>query len=264
VQPETVEPSPGEILARTMQGESLDEVLKDEQTPIKVETPTPQDEAPTGEEAEKPEDPKEPEKVIDYDQLIPMQGGEPVKLGELKDMAKRGRDYDVLETKLNNDLREERVYTGALKRDLEQVASYMQSKGMLDAEMLQVVNAVYAQQVAQNTKITETLIPSWKDAQQVQSDVVILQEWGKQYGISPAIMEQIPNGDPNFAYALHDVATMWHKVRGRLDAKNPKHRKPSNRKPVKTLNSEKLLKQAEQSQNVDDKKAAMGAILRGE
>lgn len=272
VQTGFAKPGAGEVLARAMAGESLDDIREQEQNKDTGES-SPQksaeNAAPTNDQETDPgidpEGGESPAPEIDYKQAIPMPGREPIPLGELKDLAQKALDEQETVSLLDEQQRESRQYLAKLQNDLEGVANLLHQQGLLKPEVIETFRNVYRQQVAMNKRRLVTLIPSWSKPETQTADLEIIKQFMAGYGIEPEYAESLSDGRPEFVWMIQDVARAWHKAQSVLAGKKaPATRKGNANKPGAKQKREQMKKEAFtaiNSGNFEQGKAGLGQIL---
>lgn len=263
--------SPGELLARAQAGESVDEIMKtsdntstaDESappSPDESQATTPTDESQDDELNNAPNE-SEADDSIDYELKVPLHGREPMTLGELKDLAIQQLDGVGTKEQLTEQEKTQRVQTAALQRDLETLAAGWQQQGLLTPEAIQQMQQVNVRQKMLKQRELQTLIPEWSNPQALTADLDTMAEFGASYGINKERFEYMVDWEPQLAFAMRDLAigykTVQEKLRKRPPPSNSKGRpKPATAKQRRDENVKRA-----QSGRIEDKKAAVGAIL---
>ena len=146
-------------------------------------------------EDESPEQAETPD--IDYDMLVPMPGGEePMKLGELKDMAVNARRNETEMVERENSIMRER----------DELRQMIQAVGEVPPEVKQNMQKRMQHHLEREHEAMLEAIPEWKEPAQFKADRTAIVELGASYGFTPEEISQI--ADHRAVKILRDYARM--------------------------------------------------------
>jgi hypothetical protein len=123
---------------------------------------------------------------------IPMQDGDPVSLGELKDMVITGRNERALYEESSADLIGQR-------RNMETIAE------ILTPEQRQTANDIITHNQQRELRLLEAVLPTWKDETVAKSEQKRIIELTAKYGLSKPELEALIT-DHRLVKLLRDVA----------------------------------------------------------
>lgn len=262
--------TPGELLSRAQSGESVDEILKtnDNAPTDENQTISPDENQATTEASESDADtsddtPNESQAddSIDYDMKVPLQGREPMTLGELKDLATKHLDGVGTQEQLTEQERTKRVQNAALQRDLETLAAQWQQQGLLTPEALQQMQQVNVRQKMLKQRQLQTLIPEWSDPNAITADLDNMAAFGESYGIPKERFEYMVDWEPELAFAMRDLANGYKLVRDKLKNRKAPANSKGRPKPATAQQRRQETINRAKSGRLEDQKAAAGAIL---
>ena len=226
--------------------------------PEKAETPAPEkDETPeeVTAEAEKPEDGNDaPEKdAIDYGMQVPITGGEPVTLGELKDLYQNQQA-----AKLELIERENSVL-----RQLEKSSMLLQYVDQLPDHIKQAAQQQAVVDYQAQMSILMDTIPEARTPEGAQAMRTAIYGLAAEYGVPRRDVDQIKNAVT--IKMMHDFARLKAGIKAAKD--NVKPLRSTDPKPVQgratpTSELSQLTAQAKRTRNPQDEANAVAALLR--
>lgn len=226
--------------------------------PEKAETPAPEkDETPeeVTAEPEKAEDGNDaPEKdAIDYGMQVPITGGEPVTLGELKDLYQNQQA-----AKLELIERENTMF-----RAVEQSSELLNYVAQLPPQVVQAAQANIANEHRKQAGILSEILPEVRTDAGVKAVRDALLELGAEYNLQPHDIDQIKNAVT--IKMMHDFARLKAGIKAAKE--NVKPLRSTDPKPVAgvtkpTSELQQLSAKAKQTRNPQDEAAAVAALLR--
>ena len=227
--------------------------------PEKAETPAPEkDETPeeVTAEPEKEEVAAEdaPEKdAIDYGMQVPITGGEPVTLGELKDLYQNQQA-----AKLELIERENTMF-----RAVEQSSELLNYVAQLPPQVVQAAQTNIANEHRKQAGILSEILPEVRTDAGVKAVRDALLELGAEYNLKPHDIDQIKNAVT--IKMMHDFSRLKAGIKAAKD--NVKPLRDTNPKPVQgratpTSELSQLTAQAKRTRNPQDEANAVAALLR--
>ena len=237
--------------------------------PEKAETPAPEkDETPEAVTAEpekeevaaedapeKAEDGNDaPEKdAIDYGMQVPITGGEPVTLGELKDLYQNQQA-----AKLELIERENTMF-----RAVEQSSELLNYVAQLPPQVVQAAQANIANEHRKQAGILSEILPEVRTDAGVKAVRDALLELGAEYNLQPHDIDQIKNAVT--IKMMHDFARLKAGIKAAKE--NVKPLRSTDPKPVAgvvkpTSELQQLTAQAKRTRNPQDEANAVAALLR--
>ena len=226
--------------------------------PEKAETPAPEkDETPEAvtAEPEKAEDGNDaPEKdAIDYGMQVPITGGEPVTLGELKDLYQNQNA-----AKLELIERENSVL-----RQLEKSSMLLQYVDQLPDHIKQAAQQQAVVDYQQQMSILMDTIPEARTPEGAQAMRAAIYGLAAEYGVARRDVDQIKNAVT--IKMMHDFARLKAGIKAAKDNVKPlRSTDPKAAQGVVKPTSElqQLTAQAKRTRNPQDEAAAVAALLR--
>lgn len=216
-----------------------------------AEMPAPTDPAA---EAEKPEEaaPEAPEKdALDYGMKVPMTGGEPVTLGELKDHYQNHQAALLaVQDRENAILRQ--------TQDVEQLMAFLDQlpPGAVDVAKQRRVD-MYQHEMAKLSKA----IPEIGTAEGAREVVKVLAEAAKDYGISEAELKQVM--DSRYIKWMYDAARQAKAVReARNNVKPLRSDQPKAQHAANSSEIDISIGKAKQTGSQADVLRAVDALIR--
>ena len=233
---------------------------QDGQPEPSAETPQAEGETPAAEEpAAEPEKDEpaatdQPEKAeVDYGMLIPITGGEPVTLGELKDAWQNHQSAMLdVQDRENSVLRK--------TQDFEQLLSFVDQ---LPPAAIQVAEERRKAMYAREMPKLAAAIPEFATAEGAREVVKVLAEAAKGYGISEAELGMVM--DSRYIKWMYDAARREKAIReARSNVKPLRSAPPAATPAVETSKStlQRLTEKAKQTRSADDQTAAIDALIR--
>jgi hypothetical protein len=224
-----------------------------ETPPAEGEKPAAEDTA-DGPEKDEPAAIDQPEKAeVDYGMLIPITGGEPVTLGELKD-AWQNHQAAMLDVqdRENSVLRQ--------TQDFEQLLSFLDQLPPAAIEVAkQRRKAMYAREMPK----LAAAIPEFATAEGAREVVKVLAEAAKGYGITEAEIGMVM--DSRYIKWMYDAARREKAIReARNNVKPLRSATPQAAQVATTHQStlQRLTEKAKQTRSADDQTAAIDALIR--
>lgn len=188
--------------------------------------------------------------ALDYGLKVPIKGGEPVTLGELKD-AYQDKQTALLEVqdRENSLLRK--------AQDVEQLLSFIDELPPAAIEAAkQRRAAMYAQELPKLT----AAIPGINTAEGAREVVKIMAEAAKDYGIAEDELRMVM--DSRFIKWMYDSARQSKAIReARQNVKPLRSDAPKAQHAAKSSETELLISKAKQSRSSADKDLAISALL---
>lgn len=193
---------------------------------------------------------EEPEKdELDYGMKVPITGGEPVTLGELKDAwQNKQAALQEIQDRENTVLRK--------SQDIEQLLSFVEQ---LPAGALETAQQRRQQMYQAEMQKLTTAIPALATAEGAREVVATLAEVAKDYGISEAELKMVM--DSRYIKWMYDAARQAKAVReARSNVKPLRAEQPKAQSTSKTSEIDVLMAKAK-SGGESDQLAAISALI---
>jgi hypothetical protein len=250
------EPSQGELdqIASLLFGEPDAQPEPSAETPpAEGETPAAEDPA-DGPEKDEPDAIDQPEKAeVDYGMLIPITGGEPVTLGELKD-AWQNHQAAML------DVQDRENAVLRKTQDFEQLLSFLDQLPPAAIEIAEKRRkAMYAREMPK----LAAAIPGFETAEGAREVIKVMAEAAKQYGISEDELGMVM--DSRYIKWMYDAAKREKAIRDARNNVKPLRSATPQATPVAATHQstlQRLTEKAKRTRSADDQTAAIDALIR--